>query len=157
MTTASDPAYPAHWEADVVLRDGGTARIRPITTEDAERLVSFYELVSDESKYTRFFAPYPRLSAKDVHRFTHHDYVDRVGLAATIGGEFIATVRYDRINAQGRPASPPPPTRPRSPSWSRTPTRAGGSPPRCSNTSRRSPASAGSGGSRPRCCPPTAR
>ncbi|MCX5386160.1 bifunctional GNAT family N-acetyltransferase/acetate--CoA ligase family protein [Streptomyces sp. NBC_00083] len=107
MTTASDPAYPAHWEADVVLRDGGTARIRPINPEDADRLVSFYELVSDESKYYRFFAPYPRLSAKDVHRFTHHDYVDRVGLAATVGGEFIATVRYDRINAQGRPASAP--------------------------------------------------
>ncbi|MGW1128138.1 bifunctional acetate--CoA ligase family protein/GNAT family N-acetyltransferase [Streptomyces sp. NPDC002526] len=100
-------AYPDHWEADVVLRDGGTARIRPITTDDAERLVSFYEQVSDESKYYRFFAPYPRLSAKDVHRFTHHDYVDRVGLAVTVGGEFIATVRYDRIDATGRPASPP--------------------------------------------------
>lgn len=100
-------AYPDHWEADVVLRDGGTARIRPITTDDADRLVSFYEQVSDESKYYRFFAPYPRLSAKDVHRFTHHDYVDRVGLAVTVGGEFIATVRYDRIDAQGRPASGP--------------------------------------------------
>ncbi|MEW1629185.1 GNAT family N-acetyltransferase [Streptomyces sp. NPDC089173] len=100
-------AYPDHWEADVVLRDGGTARIRPITTDDAERLVSFYEQVSDESKYYRFFAPYPRLSDRDVHRFTHHDYVDRVGLAVTIGGEFIGTVRYDRINDQGRPASAP--------------------------------------------------
>ncbi|MFB8175690.1 GNAT family N-acetyltransferase [Streptomyces sp. NPDC055966] len=99
--------YPAHWEADVVLRDGGTARIRPITIDDADRLVSFYEQVSDESKYYRFFAPYPRLSAKDVHRFTHHDFVDRVGLAATIGGEFIATVRYDRIGADGMPASVP--------------------------------------------------
>ncbi|MFF5016119.1 GNAT family N-acetyltransferase [Streptomyces sp. NPDC001165] len=99
--------YPAHWEADVVLRDGGTARIRPITVDDADRLVSFYEQVSDESKYYRFFAPYPRLSAKDVHRFTHHDFVDRVGLAATIGGEFIATVRYDRIGADGLPASAP--------------------------------------------------
>ncbi|MER6690175.1 bifunctional acetate--CoA ligase family protein/GNAT family N-acetyltransferase [Streptomyces minutiscleroticus] len=99
--------YPAHWEADVVLRDGGTARVRPITTEDADRLVSFYEQVSDESKYYRFFAPYPRLSAKDVHRFTHHDFVDRVGLAATVGGEFIATVRYDRIDARGLPASAP--------------------------------------------------
>ncbi|QES47834.1 acyl-CoA synthetase [Streptomyces venezuelae] len=105
MTTASDPSYPAHWEADVVLRDGGTARIRPITTEDAGRLVSFYEQVSDESKYYRFFAPHPRLSDRDVHRFTHHDYVDRVGLAATIGGEFIGTVRYDRIGPDGRPAS----------------------------------------------------
>ncbi|MFJ2951348.1 GNAT family N-acetyltransferase [Streptomyces sp. NPDC087226] len=108
MQTSSDRhEYPAHWEADVVLRDGGTARIRPITVDDAERLVSFYEQVSDESKYYRFFAPYPRLSAKDVHRFTHHDFVDRVGLAATIGGEFIATVRYDRIGADGAPASAP--------------------------------------------------
>ncbi|WP_327255308.1 bifunctional acetate--CoA ligase family protein/GNAT family N-acetyltransferase [Streptomyces sp. NBC_01244] len=107
MTTESDPSYPDHWEADVVLRDGGTARIRPITTEDAGRLVSFYEQVSDESKYYRFFAPYPRLSDRDVHRFTHHDYVDRVGLAAMIGGEFIATVRYDRIGADGRSATGP--------------------------------------------------
>ncbi|RDS67280.1 bifunctional GNAT family N-acetyltransferase/acetate--CoA ligase family protein [Streptomyces sp. M7] len=108
MQSASDRhVYPAHWEADVVLRDGGTARIRPITVDDAERLVSFYEQVSDESKYYRFFAPYPRLSAKDVHRFTHHDFVDRVGLAATVGGEFIATVRYDRIGADGTPASAP--------------------------------------------------
>lgn len=107
MTTESDPSYPDHWEADVVLRDGGTARIRPITTDDAGRLVSFYEQVSDESKYYRFFAPYPRLSDRDVHRFTHHDYVDRVGLAATIGGEFIGTVRYDRIGADGRSATGP--------------------------------------------------
>ncbi|MCW5253412.1 GNAT family N-acetyltransferase [Streptomyces sp. SHP 1-2] len=108
MQTSSDRhEYPAHWEADVVLRDGGTARVRPITVDDAERLVSFYEQVSDESKYYRFFAPYPRLSAKDVHRFTHHDFVDRVGLAATVGGDFIATVRYDRIDASGAPASAP--------------------------------------------------
>ncbi|MFI1204566.1 GNAT family N-acetyltransferase [Streptomyces sp. NPDC020883] len=104
METPPDHAYPTHWEADVVLRDGGTARIRPITPDDAERLVSFYEQVSDESKYYRFFAPYPRLSDRDVHRFTHHDYVDRVGLAATVGGEFIATVRYDRIDDRGLPA-----------------------------------------------------
>ncbi|MFB7334233.1 GNAT family N-acetyltransferase [Streptomyces adustus] len=111
MQTSADPQdrheYPAHWEADVVLRDGGTARVRPITVDDADRLVSFYEQVSDESKYYRFFAPYPRLSAKDVRRFTHHDFVDRVGLAAVIGGEFIATVRYDRIGAHGAPASAP--------------------------------------------------
>ena len=156
MQTSPDHAYPAHWEADVVLRDGGTARIRPITADDAERLVSFYEQVSDESKYYRFFAPYPRLSDRDVHRFTHHDYVDRVGLAATVGGEFIATVRYDRIDDQGLPARTPP-TRPRSPSWSRTPTRAAESPPRSSSTSPPSPASAASAASPPRCCPPTPR
>jgi acyl-CoA synthetase (NDP forming)/GNAT superfamily N-acetyltransferase len=103
-----DPArrpYPVHWEADVVLRDGGIAHIRPIGPDDAGRLVDFYEQVSDESKYYRFFAPYPRLSDRDVHRFTHHDYDDRVGLAATVGGEFIATVRYDRTDEAGRSVS----------------------------------------------------
>ncbi|WP_405019492.1 GNAT family N-acetyltransferase [Kitasatospora sp. NBC_00070] len=98
-------SYPQHWEADVLLRDGGTARIRPITEDDAERLVEFYELVSDQSKYFRFFAPYPRLSDKDVRRFTHHDYVNRVGLAVVVRDRFIATVRYDRIDPDGRPST----------------------------------------------------
>ncbi|RBM20630.1 bifunctional GNAT family N-acetyltransferase/acetate--CoA ligase family protein [Streptomyces sp. PT12] len=107
MRAPAKTPYPAHWEADVVLRDGGTAHIRPITPDDADRLVSFYERVSDESKYYRFFAPYPRLSDRDVHRFTHHDYVDRVGLAATVGDDFLATVRYDRVDERGAAASPP--------------------------------------------------
>ncbi|MER7752887.1 GNAT family N-acetyltransferase [Kitasatospora sp. NPDC097643] len=96
--------YPQHWEADVLLRDGGTARIRPITPADAGRLVEFYEQVSEQSKYFRFFAPYPRLSDRDVRRFTHHDFVNRVGLAVVIRDRFIATVRYDRIDADGRPS-----------------------------------------------------
>ncbi|MFD8752140.1 GNAT family N-acetyltransferase [Kitasatospora sp. NPDC059577] len=98
------PDYPQHWEADILLRDGGTARIRPITPSDAGRLVEFYEQVSDQSKYFRFFAPYPRLSDKDVRRFTHHDFVNRVGLAVVVRDHFIATVRYDRIDAEGRPS-----------------------------------------------------
>ncbi|MGW2252717.1 bifunctional acetate--CoA ligase family protein/GNAT family N-acetyltransferase [Kitasatospora sp. NPDC001660] len=97
------PDYPQHWEADILLRDGGTARIRPITPADAGRLVEFYEQVSDQSKYFRFFAPYPKLSEKDVRRFTHHDFVNRVALAVVVRDRFIATVRYDRIDAEGRP------------------------------------------------------
>ncbi|GAA1391928.1 hypothetical protein GCM10009639_22510 [Kitasatospora putterlickiae] len=100
----TEPEYPQHWEADILLRDGGTARIRPITPADAGRLVEFYEEVSDQSKYFRFFAPYPRLSDKDVRRFTHHDFVNRVGLAVVVRDRFIATVRYDRIDHDGRPS-----------------------------------------------------
>ncbi|MFI9274742.1 GNAT family N-acetyltransferase [Kitasatospora sp. NPDC052896] len=100
-----DPTgYPRHWEADILLRDGAAARIRPITPADAERLVEFYAQVSDQSKYFRFFAPYPRLSEKDVQRFTHHDYVNRVGLAVVVRDRFIATVRFDRIDDTGRPS-----------------------------------------------------
>ncbi|WP_246090651.1 bifunctional acetate--CoA ligase family protein/GNAT family N-acetyltransferase [Nonomuraea deserti] len=88
--------YPAHWEADVVLADGGTAHVRPIRPADADRLRSFYSRLSDESIYFRFFGPRPRLSDKEVARFTNVDYVNRVALIATIGDEMVAVIRYDR-------------------------------------------------------------
>ncbi|MGH3327789.1 MAG: GNAT family N-acetyltransferase, partial [Streptomycetales bacterium] len=90
-------SYPSHWEADVVLSDGGTAHLRPIHPGDAQRLVDFYAEVSEESKYLRFFAPYPRLSQRDVQRFTRVDYQNRVALIALIGEEMIGVVRYDRV------------------------------------------------------------
>ncbi|WP_375432813.1 GNAT family N-acetyltransferase [uncultured Friedmanniella sp.] len=91
------PGYPREWEADVVLTDGGVARLRPIVPADADLLVAFYERVSPESKYLRFFAPYPRLSIRDVKRFTEVDYVDRVALILTLGDEMIGVGRFDRI------------------------------------------------------------
>ena len=89
--------YPTEWEADVLLADGGVARLRPIRPDDAQLLVQFYDRVSPESKYLRFFAPYPRLSAKDVARFTQVDYVDRVALIITLGEQMIGVGRYDRL------------------------------------------------------------
>ncbi len=92
------PGYPREWEADVLLTDGGVAHLRPIQPNDADKLVAFYDRVSPESKYLRFFAPYPRLSERDVRRFTQVDYVDRVALIVTLGEEMIAVGRYDRID-----------------------------------------------------------
>jgi acyl-CoA synthetase (NDP forming)/ribosomal protein S18 acetylase RimI-like enzyme len=88
---------PRHWEADVLLRDGRAAHVRPIRPEDAELLVSFYARVSDQSKYYRFFAPMPTLSDKDVHRFTEVDHAERVALIMLVGGEMIAVGRYDTV------------------------------------------------------------
>ncbi|WP_122817750.1 bifunctional acetate--CoA ligase family protein/GNAT family N-acetyltransferase [Nocardioides pantholopis] len=89
---------PAHWEADVLLRDGRTAHIRPIGPEDADLLVDFYDKrVSDQSKYYRFFSPMPHLSERDVRRFTHVDHVDRVAFVLTLSGQMIAVGRYDVV------------------------------------------------------------
>jgi acyl-CoA synthetase (NDP forming)/RimJ/RimL family protein N-acetyltransferase len=88
--------YPAHWEADVVLRDGGTAHLRPIVPDDADALRAFHSRLSAETIYFRFFAPYPQLSDRDVARFTTVDYVDRGAIIATVGGEIIGVVRYER-------------------------------------------------------------
>jgi len=93
---AGRPVYPAEYEADVVLRDGATAHLRPITPDDADLLVEFYSRVSDESKYYRFFSPYPQLSERDVAHFTQVDYHDRLALIVLVGGRMIAVGRYER-------------------------------------------------------------
>jgi len=90
--------YPAHWEADVVLRDGGTVHVRPITPEDAPAIERFHSGQSPESIYLRFFAVLPRLSEQDIHRFTHVDHVDRVAFVATLGDEIVGIGRFDRID-----------------------------------------------------------
>ncbi|MDD6792119.1 MAG: GNAT family N-acetyltransferase, partial [Thermobifida fusca] len=90
-------SYPKHWEADVVLTDGGTAHIRPITPDDATLLQEFHSRLSPETIYYRFFAPYPKLSSRDVERFTKVDYEDRVALIATISDAMVAVVRYDKV------------------------------------------------------------
>jgi acyl-CoA synthetase (NDP forming)/RimJ/RimL family protein N-acetyltransferase len=92
-----EPPYPAHWEADVVLRDGSTTHLRPIRRDDADRLQRFYARLSPETIYFRFFAPYPRLSERDLQRFTSVDHVDRVAFIATVGEEMLGVVRYDRV------------------------------------------------------------
>ncbi|WP_163544258.1 GNAT family N-acetyltransferase [Occultella kanbiaonis] len=91
------PEYPAHWEADVVLRDGSTARIRPIRPDDADALQRFHARQSPESIYLRFFAPLERLPDRDLHRFTNVDHSDRVALVLLLGDDIVAVGRFDRV------------------------------------------------------------
>ncbi len=95
----SSPGYPAHWEADVVLSDGSTAHLRPITPADADALQRFHIAQSSESTYLRFFAPLPRLSEADLRRFTTVDHVQRVALVSTIGEDIVAVGRYDQVSS----------------------------------------------------------
>jgi acyl-CoA synthetase (NDP forming)/RimJ/RimL family protein N-acetyltransferase len=100
VATQTAMPYPSRWEADVVLRDGGTAHLRPIRAEDVEDLQRFHQSQSAESVYLRFFAPMPELSQRDLHRFTHVDHVDRVALVITIGGQIRGVGRYDRVEGE---------------------------------------------------------
>lgn len=93
---ATEVGYPSRWEADVVLADGGTMAVRPIRPDDAELIVRFHERQSPESIYFRFFSPRPQLSERDVERFTHVDYVDRMAFVGLIGDELVGVARYDR-------------------------------------------------------------
>lgn len=86
-------AYPAHLEADVMLRDGSTVRVRPAREEDAPGIQALFEGLSPEARIFRFFsgaiAPgKAEAIARDI------DYADRFALIATRGPE-------ERILAHG--------------------------------------------------------
>ncbi|RCS86874.1 GNAT family N-acetyltransferase [Brachybacterium alimentarium] len=97
--SSSTPAYPDHWEADIGLRDGSAAHLRPILPSDADALQDFHQRQSEHSRYLRFFAAMPRLSRRDLERFTHVDHHDRVAFVVLVGEKIIAVGRYDRTDA----------------------------------------------------------
>ncbi|MBP2414917.1 acyl-CoA synthetase (NDP forming)/GNAT superfamily N-acetyltransferase [Arthrobacter stackebrandtii] len=92
------PEYPAHWEADVVLRDGATGHLRPMTAADADAVQAFHMAQSQNSIYMRFFTYKSKLTPKELRRFTELDYRDRVAFVITHGREIIGIGRYDRLD-----------------------------------------------------------
>ncbi|QGK69467.1 GNAT family N-acetyltransferase [Allosaccharopolyspora coralli] len=92
--------YPRQWEADVVLADGGTVHLRPITPDDADQLIAFHSRLSDRTRYFRYFGPYPRMPKRDVDRFSQVDYRNRVALVAMLGDDIVAVGRFDRLGEQ---------------------------------------------------------
>ncbi|WP_269936786.1 bifunctional acetate--CoA ligase family protein/GNAT family N-acetyltransferase [Arthrobacter sp. HY1533] len=92
------PVYPAHWEADVVLRDGATGHLRPMTAADADAVQAFHMAQSQNSIYMRFFTYKSKLTAKELRRFTELDYRDRVAFVITRGGKIMGIGRYDRLD-----------------------------------------------------------
>jgi acyl-CoA synthetase (NDP forming)/GNAT superfamily N-acetyltransferase len=89
--------YPRHWEADVVLSDGGTVHLRPIIPDDAPKLLALHGRLSERTRYFRYFAPYPHMSQKDLTRFSVVDHHGRVAFGAFLGDELIAVGRYERL------------------------------------------------------------
>lgn len=84
------------WASTVVLGDGDTALIRPITPADRDELRSFHERQSSESKYRRYFSAKPSLSEAELDRFTNVDFVDRVALVVEWNGAFIGWASYEK-------------------------------------------------------------
>ncbi|THJ67508.1 GNAT family N-acetyltransferase [Arthrobacter echini] len=94
----ADGQYPSYWEADVILRDGGTAHLRPILPSDADAVQDFHVRQSQNSIYLRFFTYKAKLSAKELRRFTEVDHHDRVAFVITRGDRIIGIGRYDRLD-----------------------------------------------------------
>jgi acyl-CoA synthetase (NDP forming)/RimJ/RimL family protein N-acetyltransferase len=95
--------YPRHWEADVVASDGGIVHLRPILPSDADALLQFHQSLSERTRYLRYFGPYPRISPRDLERFTHVDHRSRVAFICLLGDDIIAVGRYEGLPGDGGP------------------------------------------------------
>jgi acetyl coenzyme A synthetase (ADP forming)-like protein len=96
MMTTTLRAYAT----DALLRDGTSIHIRAIQPTDKDRLVAFFNQLSAQSVYFRFFQTKTRLTDEDLRYFTELDFVQHVGLVAMLweaGDEHIIGVgRYIR-------------------------------------------------------------
>ncbi len=90
------PGYPLTWEADVVLRDGTVAHMRPITPADADGVRAFHAQQSPESIYLRFFAPVREASDEAVRRTTEVDYVNQGVIVVTVRDQPVGYARFER-------------------------------------------------------------
>ena len=93
---AAAPA-PPDWGRDVVLSDGSTAVLRPVSGQDAAGLVALHSRLSAETVRLRYFGAHPNLSEAEVARLVHQDGPDHLALVAERAGQLIGVAQYDRI------------------------------------------------------------
>ncbi|MFQ5948013.1 MAG: GNAT family N-acetyltransferase [Acidimicrobiia bacterium] len=92
--------YPADWDFDVVLKDGGVARLRPIRPDDADTLHALFRRLSSDSVYQRFFRYKKDLTPEELEFFTRVDYERRMAFVAEIGENIVAVGRYDGLDEE---------------------------------------------------------
>ena len=81
MTAAPTAAYPQHWEADVLLADGGVVHLRPSGPADADAVRAMHGRLSAKTLYLRYFSPVSTVSDERIATFTDVDYDSRTSAA----------------------------------------------------------------------------
>jgi acetyl coenzyme A synthetase (ADP forming)-like protein len=93
-------AAAARDSVDVILRDGGTLRLRPPAAADADALVGFYRALSRQSLHRRFHG-LPQLGPQLVESLLDPDWTERGSLVGALTGEggerIVAIGNYVRL------------------------------------------------------------
>ncbi|GAB3956366.1 hypothetical protein GCM10027614_68370 [Micromonospora vulcania] len=93
MTTTDQPV-------DVLLSDGSTVQLRPISPDDAPDIVAMHGRFSERTRYLRYFSPYPRIPERDLIRFVTVDHHDREAYVVLAADRIVAVGRYERLGPQ---------------------------------------------------------
>ena len=86
---------------DVVLRDGATARLRQASVDDREQLREFYEHLSPQSRYFRFFGK-PRVDTIVGDALRAIELPGAFTLVAEIEHRIVAIGQYFPTDMPGR-------------------------------------------------------
>jgi acetyl coenzyme A synthetase (ADP forming)-like protein len=90
QTTPEFLASMARCDGDVVLRDGSTVRVRVMGPDDEQLLLKFFQSLSPESRWLRFFSAISEASlATEAHREARVDNVRIFALIALTSGDRI--------------------------------------------------------------------
>src|SRR3954453_13927565 len=81
---------------DVILRDGGTLRLRPPAAADADAVLRFLEELSERSAYLRFHG-IPRLDRAVVESLLEPDWDETGSLAGWLGDRVVGLANYVRL------------------------------------------------------------
>jgi acetyl coenzyme A synthetase (ADP forming)-like protein len=96
----STPPLDADGLVDVILRDGGTLRLRPPTSADTDALTDFLRGLSERSLYLRFHGA-PTVRPSLVEPFLDPDWVERGALVGTLAADgterIVALASYSRL------------------------------------------------------------
>jgi RimJ/RimL family protein N-acetyltransferase len=94
----------ARYDRAVTLRDGTLARMRPIRSDDALRLVALYDQLSRDTRYHRFFSVRQRLPPDWARFLATVDYRSRLALVVESPDDadtLIAVARYEPTAESG--------------------------------------------------------
>lgn len=86
MTVESIRSYPVSREADIAMRDGSVAHVRPIRTDDEPALLALLQGLSPDDRLLRFFSLGTNLE-RTAREEVQVDYVRSFGLVVTVGPE----------------------------------------------------------------------
>lgn len=79
--------------------EDATVTMRPIQTDDVERLRRMFSRCSRETIYRRFFTAYTSPPEWALQRLAYVDYVNRHAVVAVVGDEIVGVARYDKVGA----------------------------------------------------------
>jgi acetate---CoA ligase (ADP-forming) len=94
--SATRAASPAEGAVDVILRDGGTLRLRPPTTADEDTVLAFLGGLSDRSLYLRFHG-IRQVNRALAESLLDPDWVETGSLAGWLGDRIVGIANYVRL------------------------------------------------------------